>query len=148
MDFKFLLIVHEKRLKKAIAVTVVYSILLIASIFLFIFLSNYKTQVLMSILGSIVSSIFAILLIYVVTCRLLFNLSYVRFFKRLINEETKTIKVEKVVEGKLVTVKKNIVLKEFVINDSSYYSLVDDISIKKNDVVEVASNYIKGKKNG
>ena len=112
---------HSKGKKVALTFVIVFACLAVISITLFIVFSNYKIQLMMSIIGSVVSSIFAVtsigfLLISYLPHKYLFN-----FFKQLEVQQGQTIRGLLKKSDRHLTLKKGLSFLTIYIDDKEYY---------------------------
>jgi len=138
---------YQKKNKIYLVCIIALSCLIIASICLFIFLSNYKIEVLLSVVGSIVNSILAILLVGVIFVGFLPTRSFIKFYKTIENDDEEVVVIEEIEYLGQRTIKKNITLERCIVNEKEYFVLNNLPQFKKGDSVIISKNYICGVKN-
>ena len=131
-----------------LAFSFVFLALGVISILCFIFLSNFKVQLLMSILGSIVSSILIVLFIGFLTLGYFPQKSLSSFYVDLENKEEQIVKGKISLLNKSFTLKKNLSFFVVFINEKEYLLINEKLYKSLNDGNEyefvVLDNYIAG----
>ena len=119
---------HQNNKKKYLILSLVFAGLTIVSIALFIIFSNYKIQLLMSIIGSISSSLLAILAIAFYLGGYLSNKYLCVLYSQLESKEEHTIEGKYSAVNKYSTLKKGLSFLAINIDDQELY-LIDDLMV-------------------
>lgn len=139
---------HLKVKKFSIILTIVFLILVVISATCFIIFSTYKTQLLMSIVGSAITSILAMVSIGFFIEGYLNNKYLCNFYEQLESKEEQSFKCQIKNLDKYMTLKKGLSFLAVYIGGNEYY-LVDDKMIHSFDdekvyLVCLRGNYVVG----
>ena len=137
---------HLKAKKISLAMMISFAVITLISITLFIVFSNYKIQLLMSLVGSVVSSIFALLAIGFLVGGYVPHKYLSDFYYQLENKEEQSLSCSIKLGDKYVTLKKGLSFLAVYIDGQEYY-LADelfkqDIQEDKNYLVKLRGNYV------
>lgn len=151
IDIKELLKTYQNKRKKALFFVFLLSIVLFISILLFIFLSNYKVQWQLALIGSIVNSLIVICLLCII---FFFALPYKHFEMFLVilnNSSSKKIKGKiSEISEKTMTIKKGVKAYIVKIEKAEYFlafeDLFDSLPLNKNINLIVKDAFIVGVK--
>lgn len=139
---------HLKAKKLSLVLAIVCLALAVVSAVCFILFSNYKIQLLMSIVGSIVTSLLAIAVIGFFVAGYLYNKYLFNFYAQLENKEEQSLKGQIKNLEKYTTLKKGLSFLAVYINGQEYY-LADEYMInsfeeEKDYQVSLRGNYVVG----
>lgn len=123
---------HLKVKKTSLVLAIVFLVLAVTSALCFILFSNYKNQLLMSIIGSISTSLLAIAAIGFFVAGYLYNKYLFNFYSQLENKEEQSLKGQIKNSEKYTTLKKGLSFLAIYINDQEYY-LADEEMINSFD---------------
>ena len=139
---------HLKAKRISLVLAIVCFALVVVSAVCFILFSNYKIQLLMSIVGSIVTSLLAIAAIGFFVAGYLYNKYLFNFYAQLENKEEQSLKGQIKNLEKYTTLKKGLSFLTVYINGQEYY-LADEYMInsfeeEKDYQVSLRGNYVVG----
>lgn len=137
----------KSQIKKGTIFLIALSILLVASILLFVLLSNYKIQLVMNLVGSIVNSLLAVIIVFICFSIILPSKSRLNFYNSLNLDDLNVVEINDYNIGSKQTVRKYIQCKKVIINGKFYFLLFDDTCLSTGSTVVVCGNYILGSKN-
>ena len=141
---------HQKVKKISLTLSLIFFGLALSSALCFILLSNYKIQLLMSIIGSVMTSILVIVGIGFVIGGYLPSKHSINLILELENKEEQSLKGKIKLSSKYVTLKKGLSFLVIYVDKQEYYlfddsvanSLVDEqeyvLHLRDNIVVEIA----------
>ena len=137
---------HLKAKKISLIMMITFFVITFISITLFIIFSNYKIQLLMSIIGSITSSIFAILAIAFLAGGYIPHKHLFNFYQQLESKEEQFINSKIELCDKHITLKKGLSFLAIYIDKQEYY-LVDELlkqDIQKDEeyLIKLRGNYV------
>ena len=116
---------HQKKMKMSLIMTIIFAVLTLTSIICFIIFANYKIQLLMPIIGSIVSSIFAIVTLGFLFIGYLPNKCLLNFYSELENKEDQSLTGCFKNTNRFLTLKKGLSFLVIYVDGQEYY-LVDE----------------------
>lgn len=148
IDFKKEIDKCKKRKKIALIMSVIFLVLGLVSIIFFIIFSNYKIQVLMTLLGAFISSIFVILSIGFLVISYLPNKYLLNLFNQLNSKDEITIRGLIKISNKRITLKKGLSFRLVYIKDEECYlideAMIQDAKEEQEYDVYLRDNYIVG----
>lgn len=139
---------HLKAKKLSLVLTIVFLVLAAASAVCFILFSNYKIQLLMSIVGSIITSLLAIVAIGLFVAGYLYNKYLSNFYSQLENKEEQSLQGQIKNLEKYTTLKKGLSFLAVYINGQEYYladeEMINSLDNGKDYRVSLRGNYVVG----
>ena len=139
---------HLKAKKLSLVLTIVFLVLAVASAVCFILFSNYKIQLLMSIVGSIITSLLAIVAIGLFVAGYLYNKYLSNFYSQLENKEEQSLQGQIKNLEKYTTLKKGLSFLAVYINGQEYYladeEMINSLDNGKDYRVSLRGNYVVG----
>ena len=139
---------HLKAKKLSLVLTIIFLVLAVASAVCFILFSNYKIQLLMSIVGSIITSLLAIVAIGLFVAGYLYNKYLFNFYSQLENKEEQSLQGQIKNLEKYTTLKKGLSFLAVYINGHEYYladeEMINSLDNGKDYRVSLRGNYVVG----
>ena len=139
---------HQKQQKMSLILAIVFLTLTIASVVCFILFSNYKIQLLMSIIGSIVTSLLIMVSIGFFIAGYLYNKYLVNFYTQLEGKEEQSLNGQIKNLEKYMTLKKGLSFLVVYINNNEYYladeEMINSFNEEKSYIVSLRGNYVVG----
>ena len=123
---------HLKVQKTSLLLAIIFLVLTVISALCFILFANYKIQVLMSILGSIVTSLLLMVSIGFFVSGYLYNKYLCNFYTQLESKEEQSLNAQIKNLEKYTTLKKGLSFLTIYFNNQEYY-LVDEEMINSFD---------------
>ena len=117
---------HQKIKKISLVLSLIFFSFALASALCFIFLSNYKIQLLMSIVGSVVTSLLVIIAIGFAVGGYLPSKRSINLILELENKEEQSLKGKIKLSSKYVTLKKGLSFLVIYVDKQEYY-LFDEV---------------------
>lgn len=139
---------HQKTQKISLILAIVFFVLTIASLLCFVLFSNYKIQLLMSIIGSVVTSLLLMAAIGFFIAGYLYNKHLVNFYIQLESKEEQSLKGHIKNLEKHMTLKKGLSFLVVYINNNEYYladeEMINSFDEEKDYSVSLRGNYVVG----
>ena len=137
---------HQKAKKLSLLLAGIFLGLTIVSIVCFIIFANYKIQVVMSIVGSVVSSILFIASIYFFIAGYLYNKYLLNFYKQLENKEEQSLTGRFKNGNQTQTLKKGLSFFVVYFDDQECYlsddKMISDLSEGKDYQIKLRGNFV------
>jgi hypothetical protein len=137
---------YSKKEKTYLIFSIIFLSLSVISTVCFVVFANYKIQVLMTVLGCVISSLLATLFVGFYCLGYLQNKAYLNFYKQLENKEEESIKGEITLSCKFYTLRKRLSFFIIYIKDTEFYVLDEKLYKRlkngNNYECKVIDNYV------